>query len=134
MLSASNRRDGWTPERQRRFVEALAAAGTVAAAARAVGKSAWSAYKLGDRPGAGSFARAWEIAQQMAGDRVFALAIDRAINGVETPRFYRGQQVGTVRQTDFRLAFKVLDQHIARSRAAMNAHPTIAPFIAESDE
>lgn len=116
--SASNRRDGWTPERQRRFIDMLAASGTVAAAASAVAKSAWSAYKLRNRAGGESFARAWDIAQLMAGDRVYAQAIDRAVNGVEVPRFYRGQQVGTVRQSDYRLAFKVLNDHFARCKAA----------------
>lgn len=116
--SASKRRDGWTPERQARFIAALAAIGTVAGAARAVGMSAWSAYKLRDRAGAEGFARAWDIAQQMPGDRVYEQAIDRAINGVETSRYYRGRQVGTVRRPDFRLAFKVLDHHLANSSAA----------------
>lgn len=111
--SATNRRDGWTAERQRRFIELLALTGAITAAARGVGKSAWSAYKLRERPGAEEFARAWDIAQQMAGDRVYAQAIDRALNGVEVPRFYRGRQVGTVRRPDYRLAHKVLDQHLS---------------------
>lgn len=111
------RHDGWTPERQHRFIAALTATGIVAAAARAVGKSATAAYKLRERPGAESLAAAWDVAQYMAGDRVYAQAIDRAINGVETPRFHRGVQVGTVRRPDYRLAFKVLDHHIKRGRA-----------------
>lgn len=37
------RPDGWTPERQRRSIAALTATGVVAAAVRAVGKSATAA-------------------------------------------------------------------------------------------
>lgn len=111
--TASTRRDGWTPDRQRQFIAALAAMGVVAAAARAVGMSATSAYKLRDRPHAESFAEAWNIAVAMAGDRAFEQAMDRAINGVVVPRYYRGEQVGTVRRFDYRLAMKVLDRQIA---------------------
>ena len=109
------RRDGWTPECQRRFIEALAAIGVVAAAARAVGKSGTSVYKLRERPGAAAFASAWDTAQQMAGDRTFAQAMDRAIKGVDVPRFYRGRQIGTVRRPDYRMALKVLDRHLAET-------------------
>lgn len=52
----------------------------------------------------------------MASDRVFAQAIDRAINGVEVPRFHRGVQVGTVRRPDYRLAFTVLDHRLKQKR------------------
>ena len=103
------RHDGLTPERQRRFSQVIAAAGTVA-----VGKTAWSAYKLRERPGADGFAQAWDIAQQIAGDRAFQQAIDRAIHGVEVPRCYQGRLVGTERRLHLRLAAKVLDRHFAQ--------------------
>lgn len=113
VLTGSTRHDGWTPERQRRFIAVLAVTGVVTAAARAVGKSATSAYKLRDRPGAEQLARAWDTALLMAGDRAYEQAIDRAINGVEVPRFYKGRQVATVRRPDYRMALKVLDRHLA---------------------
>jgi hypothetical protein len=40
------RHDGWTPEKQREFVEALADSGSVVGAARAVGLSEQNAYAL----------------------------------------------------------------------------------------
>ena len=120
------RGDGWTPERQRRFIQALSLIGVVAAAARAVGKSATAAYNLRARPDADSFAEAWDIAQSMAGDRAYEQAIDRALNGVEVPRFYRGVQVGSVRRPDYRLAFKVLDHHLARSRPTIDLGTALA--------
>jgi hypothetical protein len=108
--SASTRHDGWTPECQRRFIAALAAMGVVAAAARAVGKSATAAYRLRERPGAEAFAVAWDTAITMARDRAYEQAIDQATNGIVSPRHYRGRQVGTVRRFDYRLALKVLER------------------------
>ena len=49
------RKDGWTPERQRRYVVALAETGHLGKAARAVGMTEQSAGKLRRRPGAASF-------------------------------------------------------------------------------
>ena len=106
------RHDGWTPERQRRFIDLLALTGIVAAAARGVGLTAKSARALRERADATEFAAAWDIARQMAGDRVYEIAVDRALHGIEVPRFYRGQQVGTARRFDYRLAFRVLDQQM----------------------
>ena len=49
------RKDGWTPERQRNYVVALAETGHLGKAARAVGMTEQSAGKLRRRPGAASF-------------------------------------------------------------------------------
>jgi len=54
------RADGWTPERQARFIGLLAETGSVAEAARRVGMTRESAWRLRRRPGAASFARAWD--------------------------------------------------------------------------
>jgi hypothetical protein len=56
------RRDGWTPERQRRYVLALFETGHMGRAARAVGMTEQSAARLRRRPDAGPFARACEAA------------------------------------------------------------------------
>jgi hypothetical protein len=104
----SNRHDGWTPQRQRDFITALAIAGTVQRAVRAVGMSRQSLYKLRERPGADSFIAAWDIALSLSYDRVFALAMDRAINGITIPRYYKGRQIGTIHRPDLRLAMAVL--------------------------
>ncbi len=106
--TASSRHDGWTPRRQRDFITALAITGTVQRAARAVGMSRESAYKLRKRAGAESLAAAWDIAQSLSYDRVFALAMDRAINGITVPRYYKGRQIGTIHRPDLRLAMAVL--------------------------
>ena len=57
------RHNGWTPERQLAFILRLALLGGVSAAAKAVGMSRESAYRLREHPGAESFAAAWDKAQ-----------------------------------------------------------------------
>src|SRR3546814_16236801 len=53
------RADGWSPDAQRRFIEALADTGSVTEAAREVRKSVQSCYRLRRAPGAEGFAAAW---------------------------------------------------------------------------
>ncbi len=121
--SASNRRDGWTPRRQRDFITALALAGTVQRAACAVGMSRQSAYALRERPAAESFAAAWDMALQLSYDRVFGQAMDRAMNGITVPRYYRGLQIGAIRRPDMRLAMAIL--------AKRHAPPPKGPKLTE---
>ena len=54
------RADGWTPERQAKFIGLLAETGSVAEAARGVGMSRMAAYRLRRRAGAESLAHAWD--------------------------------------------------------------------------
>jgi hypothetical protein len=56
------RRDGWTIARQADFLGKLAETGSVIGACEAVGISRKSAYQLRARPGAESFAAAWDAA------------------------------------------------------------------------
>ena len=107
--SASARHDGWTAERQRRFIAALGKIGIVSAAARAAGMSPKSAYALLKRAGPESgFAWAWAEAQEMGRLSVHLTAVDRAIHGVEVPVFYRGRQCGTRRVYNDRLLIAAL--------------------------
>ncbi len=102
--SASNRHDGWTPERQRTFIAAFKLIGVVSYSAAAAGMSRKSAYELLKRAGPeSSFARAWREAQAAGQDNVVWTTIGRAIEGVEEPYFYRGIQRGTRRVYDNRL-------------------------------
>ncbi|MBX7526995.1 hypothetical protein [Qipengyuania vesicularis] len=90
-----NRHDGWTEDRQRRFIEALASTGSVMAAARAVNMSQEGAYHLRRQPGAESFRKAWQTALDLGVQRIEDVAMDRALNGVEVPVYSYGQLVGT---------------------------------------
>jgi hypothetical protein len=56
------RHDGWTVQRQADFLGMLAETGSVIGACEAVGMSRKSAYRLRARPGAASFAAAWDAA------------------------------------------------------------------------
>lgn len=99
VASASRRHDGWTPERQRDFIAQLARVGLIAAAARAVGMSPKSAYALRNRAGDDSdFVRAWNAALAEGRAQARSHVIDRALNGVTSPVFYRGRQVGERRR------------------------------------
>ncbi|MGN6269102.1 MAG: hypothetical protein ACTHM0_04320 [Sphingomonas sp.] len=102
------RHDGWTAERQRAFIAALAETGMIAAAARAAGMGVTSAYNLRRRPGAESFARAWTLAETDARRRAYELILEQALCGTTRPRFYRGRFVSTVHALDTRLALAAL--------------------------
>ena len=107
--SASRRHDGWTPEAQRNFIFQLARIGIVSAAARAAGMSPKSAYALLKRAGEGSgFARAWDAALREGLGKACDKAIERAIDGVAVPIFYRGRQVGEHRRYNDRLLIAAL--------------------------
>jgi hypothetical protein len=77
------RSDGWTEEKQRRFIEVLADTGLVSAAAKAVGMSRETAYRLRRSPHGAAFARAWSAARGHAGGLVEDEAFERALEGVE---------------------------------------------------
>ena len=83
-----NRHSGWTAERQRQFIDHLALTGSIGEACARVGVASSSAYRLRNKAGAESFARAWDRALQMSATRLAAIAFDRAING-RAERFYR---------------------------------------------
>lgn len=105
---ARARHDGWTPARQRRFIEQLAMIGLVSAAAKACGMSGTSAYALRTRAGAESFAATWDAALVLGRAQADDTAVDRAINGEVRPVFYRGRQVGVRTVFDDRLVVAAL--------------------------
>lgn len=59
------RRDGWTAERQLRFLDALASTRSVVKAAASVGMSRESAYRLRNRAGGALFAVLWDRALEV---------------------------------------------------------------------
>ena len=97
---------GWSAQRQRLFVEALAEQGTVHLAASAAGLSARAAYQLRVRSPA--FARAWDAAQSLAVGRLSALAFDRAIHGKIEQVWQNGNLVGERRVPSERLLMWLL--------------------------
>lgn len=105
-----NRHDGWTDQKQQDFVEALAACGIVRAAAEQVGMSSASAYNLRHSEDADSFAEAWDKALKVGRSQLEDLAMDRVLNGIAVPQFYKGEQVGERRWFDNRLLMFMLRQ------------------------
>jgi hypothetical protein len=103
------RRDGWTVERQKWFILRLALGGCVSVAARGVGMTRKSAYRLRDRPGAESFAAAWDRAQGWGQDRTVDVGLERAIHGERVPIVRNGRVVGEIHRHDNRLAMAVLN-------------------------
>ena len=102
------RHDGWTEQRQRAFIEALADTGSVEAACRAVNMSQPGAYELRRQPGAESFRQAWEAALQLGVQRIEDVAMERALNGVEVPVYSYGKLVGSRRTYNDRLLMFML--------------------------
>jgi len=117
--------NGWTSAVQRAFVAALARCGVVTAAARSVGRSPSSAYRLRKRAGEDSpFARAWDEAMLRAGGE----ALDEAMSGGMVARrvaiYHRGRQVGWRAHHDDRLtiaALRTLDLREARQAVTGDA-------------
>ncbi|MGB3740094.1 MAG: hypothetical protein WA948_12180, partial [Pontixanthobacter sp.] len=56
------REDGWTPQRQAKFIGYLAQTGSVTDAARLVGMARETAYRLRTREWSESFCSAWDAA------------------------------------------------------------------------
>ena len=77
------RADGWSPDRQRKFIAALADTGSVATAATETGMTRRSAYALRRAPGSENFAAAWDAAIRQASLMLTDIAFERAIEGVE---------------------------------------------------
>lgn len=102
------RYDGWAPDAQLEFIEALAECACVDEACRRVGKSATSVYRLRRHSDAAEFRAAWEAALDYGVGRVSDAAFARAIHGVAKPIFYKGEQIGEHRHFDERLTMFIL--------------------------
>ncbi|MDB5678616.1 hypothetical protein [Sphingomonas bacterium] len=89
-----NRHDGWTPARQRAFIEALADTGCVTRAAAMVNMAQANCYTLRRAPGAEEFRRAWEAALDFGLGRLKDIVFERAIEGELIPVFAAGKLMG----------------------------------------
>ncbi len=114
------RHDGWTPVKQRRFVEVLADTGCVGVAADAVGMSRMSAYRLRRRAPNSMFAYAWDAALRLAHAQLLDIAMERAIEGTPTTVYYRGEAVGERVQPDNRLLMFLLSRGADFDRVGRN--------------
>jgi len=90
------RHDGWTGERQRAFLDALARVGNVRDACRAVRLSTTSAYRI--RRADPAFGQAWDAALKRASTSLEAVAFQRAVEGVEEAVIRDGVEVSRKRR------------------------------------
>ena len=127
----ATRHDGWTVARQSLFLRELAASHSVKSAAKAAGMSRQSAYGLRARLKGEPFDLAWTAALRCRFDALAEAAMDRALNGVEVPHFYKGELVGTSRRYDERLTVALLAMRERfRGPQRFSSHPAAA-FDAE---
>jgi hypothetical protein len=97
------RHDGWTPERQKAFIAALAVTGCVERAARMVNIAQTNCYELRRAPGAEGFRRAWDAALDFAVPKLKDIAFQRAIEGELVPVFSGGKLMGFRRKYNDKL-------------------------------
>lgn len=111
------RADGWTALRQAAFLGALAETGSVREAARRVGMARETAYRLRRRPGARSFAAAWDAVLGRASAREAAAARRKvtpeelaraALDGLLKPVIFGGRHVATERKADNHALLRLL--------------------------
>ena len=122
------RRDGWSPELKVKFLDHLAAKGTVGSACSLVGMSREAAYRLRRRDTL--FARGWDAALVLARDSGCDLLACHAIDGVEEEVWHRGEHVGTRIRHDTRL----LLAHLARLDRLVDASRYRAEDAGRFDE
>lgn len=104
------RHDGWTVERQRRFLATLAETGSPTVAAEQAGMSVQGAYRLRLHPGARAFRDAWDLAVRSALRMVESVALERALFGTSAPVVADGEIVGHRRVFSDRLLLRMLDR------------------------
>jgi hypothetical protein len=102
------RRNGWTEDTQRLFIAALEECGCVARAARAVGMTPRSYYRLLEAEGADSFAQAVDQAIARGVERVRGEAMMRALHGSWVPIVRRGRVVRMEFRYNHKLALAIL--------------------------
>ena len=107
-------RNGFRVKQQLRFIVSLARGASVSEAARAVGMTRQSVYRVRCRPDAESFAGAWdnaiEFARRVDAARRSPAAVPGTIETILVPRYYRGRLIGYVQREDLAGAMRLLGQ------------------------
>lgn len=98
----------WTFAKMAAFLRMLSATHSVSEAARIVGMSRQSAYKLRARLKGQPFDLAWDCVTRRQYDALAQAALERAIHGVEVPHFHKGELIHTSRRYDERLTVAML--------------------------
>lgn len=121
-VTLRERHDGWTAERQRAFLRALADTGCISEAAHATGITPRSAYRLRNHPQGQAFAMAWAQALQLAAARLMTTAYERALKGGIREMWKDGKVVAEVREPSDRLLVWLLNRFVASGFADTGDH------------
>jgi hypothetical protein len=126
----ATRGDGWTPERIRSFLNALAECGVVEDAARAAGISKQSAYNLRNRTAGRAFHVAWTAAEHLARRRLSEVVMSRALNGCVEVIMRDGKVWGERHRFDNRLTMAVLTR-LDQKVVARDEENKVARLVSE---
>jgi hypothetical protein len=102
------RHNGWNRDKMARFIEFLAETGSVSDAADMVGMSRQAAYMLRSRMIGQPFDVAWEGALEFGIQQLAHQLLDRSLNGVAMPVFYKGEIVGERRVFNERVSLMII--------------------------
>jgi hypothetical protein len=126
------RPDNWSKAKMAGFLRELAATHSVAAAAKSVGMSRQSAYRLRARLKGEPFDIAWETAFQHGYDALAQAALERALHGVEVPHFHKGELIHVSRKYDERLTVFLLAARNTNGAQQLSRYTAAGEFWSES--
>jgi hypothetical protein len=123
-----SRRDGWTPERQRAFIDLIRSGLKPGRAAARLGLRRQGAYELRARAGGESFAAAWDAAADAACNRRIATRSGqglyaRAVEGIARPVRYRRRVVGVERRCDNAALIRLIQMFDRKLGNPVNGDP-----------
>lgn len=121
----------WDRQKMADFLRMLAATHSVSEAARSVGMSRQSAYKLRARLKGEPFDIAWETAFRHGYDNLAHAALERALNGVEVPHYRNGELIGTSRRYDERLTVALLKMRNCFGSPLLGRYGAMAEYMSE---
>lgn len=107
----TRRENGWSPARQRKFIEILSETASVRQAAMAVNMSRVSCYQLRNHPQGEEFKQAWDAALDAGVAFLKDIAFERAVNGELEPVWQRGVIKGYKRKYSNSLLMFLLRQY-----------------------
>jgi hypothetical protein len=132
----AHRYDGWTPERQRIFLEALSEGSSVVAACRLLGLSKQSAYAFRRRPQNAAFALGWQAACLLGRDNLADELMDRALHGLTDTTTTDEGKIHRRHRHDNRLAMAMLTRldRLADNASGEATHAAARLIAAEFDQ
>ncbi|WP_445193819.1 hypothetical protein ACT009_08065 [Sphingomonas sp. Tas61C01] len=104
----AHRANGWTADRQRRFLTILAETGSVSLAADDTGIAPRSAYRLRAHPAGKTFSEAWDAALLSSTGRLLTLAFERATQGIPRDVWRDDKLISSTRQPSDKLMMFLL--------------------------